>query len=104
MFWHNLIEPIFGYIALCLVFGTVLIILYVLIVSTFLIRRLIAPEFDIPKVGWQVHKWFFIGVGIIYSSAFILFATTFIPLIFGFLVFYLFGKYVFPLFVKKIST
>lgn len=102
MFWDSFIQPIFGYIALIVVLGAVLVILYVLVIATFLIRKLIAPEYEIPKVSLEVHKNILIGIGIVFLTGLVLFAFAFTPAILGLVVLYLFFKYVFPMIWKKI--
>lgn len=102
MFWYDFVEPIFGYIALIVVVGVMIAILYLLIVAMFLIRKLIAPEYDIPKVSLTTHKYILIGIGIVFLIGFALFALTFTPVILAILVFYLFCKVVVPIVWKRL--
>lgn len=99
--WDSFMQPILGYIALITIFGTMLVILYALAIATFLIRKLIAPEYDIPKVSLTTHKYILIGIGIVFLIGFALFALTFTPVILAILVFYLFCKVV-PIVWKRL--
>jgi len=94
-------DSLFGYFALITIFGTMLVIFYVLAIVTFLIRKLIAPEYDIPKVSLTTHKYILIGIGIVFLIGFALFALTFTPVILAILVFYLFYKVV-PIVWKRL--
>lgn len=99
--WQSVIDPIFGYIALIVVAGAMIAILYLLVIVTFLVRHLIAPEYEVPKVSFKTHKYILIGIGVIFLIGFALFALTFTPVILAILVFYLFCKVV-PIVWKRL--
>lgn len=100
--WQSVIDPIFGYIALIVVAGAMIAILYLLVIVTFLVRHLIAPEYEVPKVSFKTHKYILIGIGVIFLIGFVLFASTLAPAILAVIVLYLFFKRLLPLIWKKL--
>lgn len=100
--WDTFIEKISGYAALSAVFGTILIIIYILIISTFVIRKLIAPDLISPQVNLQVHKWYWITVGILFLGTLAMFLIGFLPALLCLGSLYLFFRYMFPFLVRKI--
>lgn len=96
-FWDELIEPVFGYIAWLLVIGVSLIVVYVLVLVTFAIRKLLLPELGFPNISWKAHKFFWMLVGIVFLAGVLLFATAFIPAVVALYLIYLVIRYVMPI-------
>lgn len=93
---------VLGYVALFFVLGPMVIILYLLIISTFFIRKLIAPEYPIPQVSLTTHKYILIGIGIVYLIGFVLYLVKLVPAILAVLCLYLFFRYVCPFIWKRL--
>jgi len=91
-----------GYIALIIVVGTMFVILYLLVIATFLIRKLIATKYDVPKVSLTTHKYILIGIGIVFGIGFVLFLVKLVPAILAVLCLYLFFRYVCPFIWKRL--